>query len=149
MDVTEDITIAASKESVWKVITDIDNCQNVISSILRIDVLNRPNSGLIGLKWQETREMFGKEATEIMWITDAVENEYYATRAESHGSIYVSKLHIKENNGKTSLAMSFTGTPCSFAAKVLSFLMAPMIKSSIRKALKKDLNDIKAFLEKS
>lgn len=25
--------------------------------------------GLVGFKWKETHKMFGKEATEIMWIT--------------------------------------------------------------------------------
>jgi len=101
------------------------------------------------LKWEETREMFGKEAMETMWITDSVVNEYYATRAESHGSVYITKLSLKESDGSTLLTMSFNGIPQTFAAKVLSFLMRPLINSSIKKALVKDLRDIKAYVEKS
>ncbi|MDH5432897.1 MAG: SRPBCC family protein [Gammaproteobacteria bacterium] len=148
MKVTEEIEIKGSKESVWKVITDIDQWQNVISSIIKINVINKPESELVGLKWQETREMFGKEATETMWITDVVAGEYYATRAENHGSVYITQLSIKEEDGKSTLSMSFTGTGESFIAKFFSILMAPLIKSSIKKALIKDLEDIRDFIEK-
>lgn len=149
MNVTEDILINNSKDTVWKVITDIDNCENVIASIIKINILKKPQSELVGLKWEETREMFGKEATETMWVTDAVIGEYYATRAESHGSVYLSKLSVKEKEGKTILTMSFTGIPQSIVARMLSFLMAPFIKSSIIKALRKDLRDIREFIEKN
>jgi len=44
-----------------------------------IEVLEKPDAGFVGFKWKETRKMFGKEATEIMWITDSVENEYFST----------------------------------------------------------------------
>jgi hypothetical protein len=46
----------------------------VISSILKITILNKPANDLVGLKWEETREMFGKEAMETIWITDSVDN---------------------------------------------------------------------------
>jgi len=45
--------------------------------------------------------------------------------------------------------MSFNGIPQTFAAKALSFLMRPLINSSIKKALVKDLQDINAYVEKS
>jgi hypothetical protein len=149
MNVVENIRIDGTKETVWSVITDIDNCKDVISSIIRINVLYKPESELVGLKWEEARVMFGKEATETMWITDAVEGEYYSTRAESHGSVYISTLSVKEDNGGTNLSMSFTGKPQTLIAKSLSFLMAPLIKGSIKKALAKDLQDIKVYVEKA
>jgi len=149
MNVTVDIKINRTMESVWQAITDIDNCQNVISSIIKINILNKPKNDLVGFKWEETREMFGKEAMETMWITDSVVNENYATRAESHGSVYITKLSLKECEGSTLLTMSFNGIPQTFSAKILSFLMSPLIISSIKKALIKDLRDIKTYVEKS
>ena len=71
-------------------------------------------NGLVGLKWTETRLMFGKQATETMWITDAEENDYYQTRAESHGSIYISRLEIKDSGDGTELTMSFEGNTSEF-----------------------------------
>ena len=101
MIVTVNTEINKPKEVVWKVITDIEHSQSVISGIKRINLLNRPSGDLVGLKWEETREMFGKEATETMWITDAETNDYYCTRAESHGSVYITKLSL-QNSGSGS-----------------------------------------------
>ena len=92
--------------------------------------------------------MFGKTAMETMWISDAIDNEYYVTRAESHGSIYITRLVLTDSDNGTLLTMSFTGTPQTAVAKILSFLMAPLITKSIKKALFQDLRDIKAFTEK-
>lgn len=143
------IEISKPKESVWAAITDIENCADMLSSILNIEVLEQPPQSLIGLKWQETRKMFGKEATETMWITEAVENEYYCTRAESHGAIYISKLSLVQTGESTLLTMSFTGQAQTFIAKVMSAIMSPMIKNSMNKELQKDLNDIKKHVESS
>lgn len=148
MIITVEIEMAGSKDSVWKTITDIENCQRVISSILKINILHKPIDGLVGLKWEETRQMYGKEAKETMWITDSVVNEYYSTRAESHGSVYVTKLSLKDSGSGTLLTMSFRGMPQTNISKILSFLMSPLISKSIKKALKKDLEDIKAYVEK-
>jgi hypothetical protein len=149
MKVTVDIEINQTIDTIWNAITDIENCENFISSVLKINILKKPPAGLVGLKWEETREMFGKEALEIMWITEAVTNEYYCTRAESHGSVYLTKLNLELIESVTLLTMTFTAIPQSFFAKVFSFLMRPLIKKSILKALTKDLEDIKAYVEKS
>ena len=147
MIVTVDIKIEKSKDSVWRAITDIENWQSMISSILKIVVINKPTGDFVGLKWEETREMFGKEAKETMWITDSVVNEYYCTRAESHGSVYISKLSLSDSGSSALLTMSFSGIAQTSIAKILSFLMGPFIKKSIKKALTKDLEDIKNYVE--
>ncbi|MFC1795824.1 hypothetical protein ACFL1V_01820 [Pseudomonadota bacterium] len=93
--------------------------------------------------------MFGKEATETMWVTDSVENEYYSTRAASHGSVYVSRLSLTESARKTTLTMSFSSEARSWVAKILSTLMGVFIKGAIEKELQKDLVDIKKYVEQS
>lgn len=147
MNVNVEVEINKSKEKVWKAITNIENSESMISGILNINVLVRPANGLVGFKWEETREMFGQKAMETMWITDAVENEFYGTRAESHGSIYITRLSLKESGNNTLLSMSFTGLAQTMVAKVLSFLMGPFIKKSMKKVLLKDLQEIKGFVE--
>ena len=147
MKVSTSIEISKPRENVWKAITDIENSPGRISSIIAIDVLEKPEAGFVGFKWKETRKMFGKEATETMWVTDSVENEYYSTRAESHGSIYVSRLSLAESAGITTLAMSFAGEAQSLVAKILSALMGVFMKGSIEKELQKDLVDIKSYVE--
>ena len=81
MNVEVQTLINAPRDRVWKIISDIDKSVDVISGIEKIEVLENPDAGLVGFKWRETRTMFGKQATEVMWITEAEENAYYQTRA--------------------------------------------------------------------
>lgn len=146
MEISVKVEVNASKEAIWKTITDIENAASNIGGIDAVEILEKPDQ-LIGLKWKESRTMFGKSATETMWITHAEEHKFYQTRAESHGSIYVSKLMISEEDGKTYLSMSFDGQAQSLGAKIMSFLMAPMMKGSMKKLILKDLEDIKKVVE--
>jgi hypothetical protein len=149
MQLAVDIQISAPRAKVWAAITDIENCTDMISSIIDLDILNLPTDTIVDLKWKETRKMFGKEATETMWITDFVENEYYCTRAESHGSVYITKFSLKEVDGITTLTMSFTAEAQSIFVKMISTIMSLFIENAMKKELFKDLVDIKKYVEKS
>lgn len=148
MKVSTSVFIDKPKEDVWKVVTDIENCADRITSIIRVDILENPNDSLVGLKWRETRNMFGKEASEIMWVTESVDSAYYVTRAESHGSIYISRIEVESKDEGTLLTMTFIGEAQTWMAKILSAVMSVMIKGSIKKELDKDLQDIKRYLSK-
>ncbi len=147
MNVSVSIDINASAQEVWRVITDIEHSPNTINGIEKIEILQQPTDSLIGLKWRETRTMFGKEATEVMWITDAMENKYYQTRAESHGSVYISKLMITQANAGIVLSMVFDGQAQSFGARLMYGVMGFMLKNATKKALMQDLQDIKRAVE--
>ena len=141
------VSIDSTPQDIWQVITDFQNCHKYISAIESIEVLNQPSSGLVGFKWKETRTMFGKEATEIMWITESKENEYYQTRAESHGSIYISRLSISQESGHCQLIMSFTGEFVTLTAKILGNTLGRLFIGATKKALLGDLEDIKTYIE--
>ena len=147
MVINEQIEIQAPKEAIWQVISDIENAVKNVSGIEKIEILEKPAEGLVGLKWRETRTLFGSTATEVMWITEAVENEFYQTRAESHGAVYISRMYITEQEGKCWLAMEFQSRAQTFGARLMGALMGWMMKSSTAKALQQDLQDIKAVVE--
>ena len=147
MIVEAQVTIKGSKAAIWSMITDIDNAAGTIGSIDEIEILERPASGFVGLKWRETRTMFGKTATEVMWITDASENDFYKARAESHGFIYISTLSLSEEAGANLLTMTHDSRPQGFVAKLLSVPMTLVFKGMAKKAFLKDLNDIRAAVE--
>lgn len=147
MRVSTEISINADKAAVWKAITDIENSARMISGINKIEVIDKPAATFAGLKWKETRTLFGKEATETMWVTEAKENEFYATRAESHGSVYITKRSLEHSGERTRLTTTFEGLPQTLAARLLSFLMAPLIKGSIMKSLAQDHQEIKNYIE--
>ncbi len=147
MKLTCKVPIKADKAAIWQTITDINNAAVNISGIDNVEVLEQPHGGLVGLKWRETRTLFGKSATETMWITDAETNKYYRTRAENHGVVYISEMAISEENGENYLSMSFTGEAQTFGAKMMSALMGWMMKGSTRKVMLQDLEDIKKVVE--
>ena len=148
MIVDAQVTINGTKAAVWKVITHIENAADTISGIDKVEILEKPANGLVGLKWRETRTLFGKPAPAEMWITDAADNECYKTRAESEGCVYISTKSISGNNERCTLTMSHQTKPQTIVAKLLMYPMLLVFKGVLRKAMLQDLNDIKAVVEK-
>jgi uncharacterized protein YndB with AHSA1/START domain len=64
-------TIQGSRAAVWAAITDIENAPKFMSGIMKVEILEKPARGLVGLKWRETRMLFGKPASADKWITEA------------------------------------------------------------------------------
>ncbi len=147
MKLSVQVNINANRERIWEVISDIKNAVNVVSAIELIEVLEEPDSGILGLKWRETRTMFGKTATEVMWITEVQDGRSYSTRAESHGSIYKTRHEISGVDGDAVLGMEFIGEAQTLGAKILSATMGSLFKGATVKALQQDLDDIKAASE--
>jgi hypothetical protein len=147
MIVEAQVTINGSKAAIWAAITNIENASETISGIENIEVLEKPANGLVGLKWRETRMLFGKPATVEKWITDAAENEFYKTKAESDGFVFLTTKSISESSGGITLAESHESKPQSIVAKVMSIPMLFLFKGVVKKALLQDLNDIKSAVE--
>ncbi|MEX2530878.1 MAG: SRPBCC family protein [Gemmatimonadota bacterium] len=142
------VRVNAPKDAVWRIVSDIENAEHIVSGIDRVEVLEKPASGLSGLKWRETRTLFGKTAVETMWITEAVEGSHYRTEARNHGAVYRSRVYVEEyGESGTCLGMTFQAEAHTFAAKLASLLLAPLMKGATRKALLQDLEDIKAASE--
>lgn len=147
MEIEAKTVIQADRETVWKAMIDKDNIRKVIPGIEKIEVLERPASGVVGLKWTETRTLFGKSASATMWITEASDFDYYKTRCEEHGAIYQSSFEMKPVSGGTELTMRFKSQSATFAAKLFSLLLGWAFVGATRKAMQKDLADIKFSLE--
>ena len=141
------VTIAATREAVWGAITDIEHAAKIISGIEQIEILDQPASGLVGLKWRETRMLFGKPATADKWITEAAKNAFYKTRAESDGFVFLSTMAITEHGAGTTLTSVHDSQPQSMGAKIMSIPMGLFFKGVAKKALLQDLNDIKLAVE--
>ena len=90
---------------------------------------------------------FGKPATVEIWITDAVDNEFYKTRAESDGYLFLSRMSISESSDGITLTSSHDYKPQSTVAKLKSISMF-LFKGMIKKILQQDLNDIKSAVER-
>ena len=147
MIVEAQVTInGSSKAAIWAAITNIENASEIISGIENIEVLEKPANGLVGLRWRETRMLFGKPATAEKWITDAVENEFYKTRAEDSGFVFLSTTSISESSRGITLTSSHDSRPQGIVARIKSIPMG-LFKGVVKKALLQDLNDIKSAVE--
>jgi len=147
MIIEAQVTINGSKAAVWAAITDIENAAKIISGIENIEVLEKPANGLVGLRWRETRMLFGDPATVEKWIADAAENEFYTTRAEDRGVIFVTTMSISESNVGISLTSSHDSKPQGIVARFMSMPMF-LFKGVAKKAILQDLNDIKSAVER-
>jgi hypothetical protein len=148
MIVEAQVTVTGSRAAVWAAITDIENASETISGIDNIEVLEKPANGLVGLKWRETRMLFGKPASAEKWITEAAENEFYKTRAESDGFVFLTTMRISETSRGMTVTSSHHSQPQSIAAKLMAIPMGLLFKGVAKKAILQDLNDMKAAVER-
>lgn len=140
------VTINGSKAAVWAATTDIAHFAQLLSGVEKIEILERPVTGLVELKWKETRILFGKSTTVEKWITEATENEFYITRAEDGGFVFLTTNRISGSDGSVTLTGIHETQPQGFAARLKSLQMV-FFKGVIKKAILQDLNDIKAVVE--
>jgi hypothetical protein len=147
MFVEAQVAINGSKEAIWAAITNIENASAFISGIMKIEVLEKPANGLVGLKWRETRMLFGEPTGVEKWITEAAQNEYYKTKTEDSRFVFVTAMRIAESGGGVTLTSSHDSHPQGIVARIKALPMF-LFKGMIKKAILQDLNDIKATVEK-
>src|SRR6266481_1055666 len=119
MIVEAQVTINGSRAAIWAAIANIENASETISGIENIEVLEKPANGLVGLKWRETRMLFGKPATAEKWITDAAENEFYKTKAEQDGFVFLTTKSISASSGGMTLKETHESKPQRIGAKLM------------------------------
>src|SRR5262249_54864755 len=147
MLVEAQVTINGSKAATWAAITNIEHAAEIVSGIERIEVLDNPAHGLVGLRWREPRMLFGKPTTVEKWITVAAENVFYTTRAEENGFVFVSTMRIAESGGGMTLTSAHETKPQGIVARLQSLPMF-LFKGVVKKALVQDLNDYKSTVER-
>ncbi len=149
MVVDAHVTVNGTRAATWAAMTDVENAATMLSGVEKIEIVEKPANGLVGLRWRETRMLFGKPATAEKWITEAVNEEFYKTRSESDGFVFLSTTSISEGDGGIRLTTSHASVPQTFVARVQAIMMGVLFKGVIRKALLQDLNDIKARVERT
>lgn len=148
MFVEAQVTIHGSQAAAWAAITDIERAAELIRGIEKIEVLDTPAQGLVGLRWRETRILFGKPASAEKWITEATEPEAYTARAEDNGFVFTTTLRLAERDGVLTLTSSHLSEPRTLAAKLMSIPMGLLFRGVAKKAILQDLQDIKAEVER-
>ncbi|MCT7353265.1 SRPBCC family protein [Streptomyces sp. 15-116A] len=139
--------IAAPRDRVWDALTDLQGMERVLKGVTKVEVLTEGPFD-VGTRWRETRRMFGKEATEEMWVTACTPAERYVVEAESHGMHYVSEWDLRADGpAATTVRMTFTGEPTGRQG-LLARLLAGLGRGAVRKTIAKDLDDVATSVER-
>ena len=131
----------------WGVITDLEHTSETIQAIKHIERLDDGDGFSIGTKWRETREMFGKDATEILEVTAIDPGHSYTVEADSRGARYRSVMAVEPAGSGSTISMTFAAEPKGAFSKVMASTIGKMFEGGTRKALAQDLADIAKVAE--
>ena len=138
--------IRAPRQRVWEVFTDMASAVDRIPGIDSIELLG-PAQFDEGFRWRETRTIFGKAASEEMWITRVEPGVLYEAEADSHGTHYRTRYRFESVDGGTEVFCDFSGTPHSTVARVMGLLTGPLARRSVTSMLRADMDALAVFLE--
>jgi carbon monoxide dehydrogenase subunit G len=139
--------VAAPVERVWHVFTDLDRAPQDLSGITAIERQDDRPFGE-GTTWRETRRMYGREYTEQLTITACRPLERYVVEADSSGAHYTTEFAFTPlNAGTTRVRVTFRAEGTTTAARLFDRLLGGMMSSSVRKTLRKDLDELAAAAE--
>ncbi|MER5928712.1 SRPBCC family protein [Streptomyces sp. NPDC002054] len=147
-EVSVEREIAAPADVVWQALTDLESMPLVLSGVDAVEVLT-PGPFRVGTRWRETRRMFGKSATEEMWVTVCEAPERYVTEADNAGMRYVAEFRLTERGpGRTAVRMTFSAQPqAGGKLPLLARLLGGLGTRAVAKAIAKDLADVAASVE--
>lgn len=141
------IPIEATKEDIWRVMTDFEHENETIHAVNDVEIIENPNNTLNGLKWKETRTMFGKEESEVMTITEFKKDSYFKSHAENHGMAYDSTYSIESEGDHNLLLVDFVAKPQKISSRLTNMVFGSLMKTSTERSLLDDLHDIKEAVE--
>lgn len=147
MIVDAQVSIRGTIDDAWRAITDVAHFGEILKGVEKVEVVEAPPSGWVGLKWRETRLYFGELATVEKRITAARDRESYETHAESDGFVFLSTMKLSASGDEVVLATAHETVPQGFVSRLKALPMV-FFKGAIRKALLQDLEDFKAAVEK-
>lgn len=136
-------SINAPINLVFNTIAHIEEFAKVVNDIVDVEFLSENKTGL-GARFRETRMMKGKKASTELEVTEYKVDEKIRLVAEAGGTIWDTLFTVKEENGKTILAVTMNASAKNFFAKLFNMLIAGMITKSIDK----DINAVKVYCEK-
>ncbi|GAB4537814.1 MAG: hypothetical protein Tsb0010_16910 [Parvularculaceae bacterium] len=144
-EVKADIFVSAPLQKAFDIFTDIPNAAARLSGVTKLEAHSDGPVGP-GFKWTETRTLFGREASETMTVAEFSPPEFMTVEAFSHGTAYRTRFDFAPQDGGTKVAMTFSATPKSLFARIMSIFSGAMM-GSVEKLLLKDLQDMKAAAE--
>jgi hypothetical protein len=137
--------IDAPVETVFRVFSDLPNAAGRCQGIKKLEMLT-PGPVGAGSRFRETRVVFGREATEEMYVSEFQPPHRYDVRCESCGAAYHTMFAFRPDGSGTMVDMTFDIQAISFFAKLMKPLSGLMM-GPMKKCMEQDLTDLKKFAE--
>lgn len=144
-EVTLTRRIAAPREVVWEVLTDLDHAARRLSQVTDLQVLTDGPYAL-GTRWRETRRMMGASDTQEMVVVENDPLRRTVVEAVDASTTYrtVYTLESLEETGDTLLTLHFgaeVADPTRLQRLALS-VVGPLGLKLTEKSLRTELDDI-------
>lgn len=139
--------INAPAEAVFAAASDFAHAPQRISGIKKMEMLT-PGAVGKGTRFRETRVMFGTEATVTMEVVDFEPGRSYTLGATESGCEYRTVVSVRPSGSGSELTFDFSGRPLTFGRKIVGALLGWMMKGACAKAIRQDLLDLKAAVER-
>lgn len=148
--VTVERRMAAPAGQVWETLTDIEGSPRMIGGVERVELLSEGPFG-VGTRWRETRRIFGKEATEEMWVTASDAPKRYVVESDSRGVHHASEVTLTpEQDDVTTVRLTLDSeTEKQSLSGEMGKFLGGIGSKALANALSKDLDDIAAAVESS
>ncbi len=132
-------------DQVFTTFTDLENAADRVRGIQKLELVTDGPVGN-GTVFRETRVMMKRECTEEMTITEFEPNKSYTVSAHTCGNEYTTKFEFEPTGSGTRVDVTFTSTPQTVLAKLMSPI-GWLMSGTMRKLFDKDLEDLKAHAE--
>ena len=142
LDFTLTRQINAPPSRVYTIFADVTVLQKAVPEIIEVEILSETKIGH-GVRYRETRKMFGRVAQEVMEMTEAVEDQRLRLASSPQGLTWETLVEVNPTQAGTALRYTCHITPTGMMGRMMLLFM----KSTITKALERDLDAIKAFAE--
>ncbi|WP_338024277.1 SRPBCC family protein [Aquibacillus albus] len=141
-------TFQVTKQKAYTALLDLDSAKHWMQGFVGIERLE-DGPIRVGSQWKETRKMFGKEATEHFEVVELDEPNKIVlccdgTKGTTGKGVYLFTYIISSSGDHSEITLDgeikgLTG---------LTKLFGKMMAGTFRKACEKDLEALKAYLEK-
>jgi hypothetical protein len=130
---------------VFAVFTDLRRAPERVRGIKHIAVLT-DGPMRVGTQFRETRVMFGRDASELMTVTEFTPDRSYAVSATSCGCDFRTEFRFIPTGNRTRVEMEISSTPTTLMAKLMAPLGVVMARS-MKRLCAQELDDLKQAIE--
>ena len=149
-EITVSREVAAPAAHVWQILTDVESAPQVVSAISDVERVDGGGEFGVGTAWRETREAFGRQATEELRVTAVDPGRAYVVEADGRGARYRSTVAVEPVNADHSrLSMTFGGEARGAMSRAFDATFGRLFAGATRRALEQDLRDIAFAAEQS